>query len=120
MNTIKLLGIRDLKTDEHINSNKDYGILLIASRISKEIPDIFEEGESRDDITYKLKVERVDAIYDLKEKTPVEFRHGKTSSQKYRWLIEQNLGKSDYDNFMKWQMSKVDSDCEIYRENLTN
>jgi hypothetical protein len=118
MNKIKLLGVRELLTDDNIDANKDYGILLVASRISKEIPDTFEEGESVDDITYKLKVEKIDSIYDLKDKKPIDFQHGRTSSQKYRWLIEQNLGKEEYDNFISYQMSKIDEDCDEYRDNI--
>ena len=118
MNTIKLLGIRDLKTDQEISANIDYGIVLIASRLSKEIPDSFEEEESKDDIIYKMKVSQVDAVYDLKEKQPIEFEHGKTISQKIRWRIEQNLGKEEYNAMGNYILSRIDELCEDYREKI--
>ena len=116
MNKIKLLGVRELKTEENIEANKEYGIILIAERLSKEIPDSFTDEEEKDDIIYKLKVSSIDSIYDLKDKKPIEFQHGKSQSQKYRWLIEKNLGKEEYDSFMNYQMSKIDEDCDKYRD----
>jgi len=117
-NKIKLLNVSELKTDDKIEANTDYGILLIASRISTEIPDTFDDKESKDDFVYRLKVERIDAIYDLKKKTPIEFTHGKTSSQKYRWRVEQKLSKDEYDYYMSWLLGKVDEHTDNYLEDI--
>lgn len=114
MNTIKLLGVRDIKTDQQIESNIDYGLVFIASRISKEIPDTFEEGESKDDLIYKLKVINLEAVYDLKTRTPLEVEHGQTKSQKLRWRVEQSLGKDEYDLFMDYLMGRIDELTDDY------
>jgi len=117
-NKIKLIGVRELKTEEQIEENKDYGIVLIASLISTEVPCSFEEGEEKDNIIYKLKVSQVDAIYDLKEKKPIELQQGKSQSQKYRFRIEQKLSKDEYDFYMSWLLSKVDEHTEEYLEDI--
>ena len=118
-NKIKLLNVRELLTSEKLDENTDYGIFLTAQKISTEIPCTFDDTKSEDNFIFRLKVEKIDQIINLENKIPVEFSRGKTSSQKYRWLISKNLGEENYDSFLKWQMSKVDSDCDIYRENLT-
>jgi len=117
-NKIKLIGVRDLQTEEKLNDNTDYGIFLTAQKISTEIPCTFDDTKSEDDFIYRLKVEKIDQIINLKEKQPVEFSHGKTSSQKLRWIVEQNLGKEEYDYFINYLMSRAGELCDDYRESV--
>ena len=120
MNKIKLLGVRELKSDEQIKANTDYGIVLIASRISCETPDSFTDEEEKDDIIYRLKVVNIDSIYDLKEKKPVAFEHGRSLSQKMRFRIETDLSKEEYDPFMGYLMTRIDQLVEDYKESIKN
>lgn len=107
--------MRDIKTLEDFKANRDYAIMLVASRISKEIPDSFTDEESKDDIIYKLKVVNVDSVMDLKEKKQIEIKKGQTKSQKWRWIVEQELG--EYENFMDFLIANQDKIFEMYREN---
>lgn len=116
MNKIKLLNVRELSTDQKIENNRDYAIMLIASRLSTEIPDTFDDTESRDDFIYRLKVSEVQSIMDLKEKKPIAFEHGKTPSQKLRFRIEAALSKDDYEPMIKYIMSRLDELCDNYIE----
>jgi hypothetical protein len=117
-NKIKLLGVRDLQSDDQIQANTDYGILLIASRISCETPDSFTDEEEKDDIIYRLKIERIDAIYNLKDQQPVQFEHGRTPSQKLRFRIETALSKDDYQPFINYLISHLDQLTEDYLESI--
>ena len=118
MNKLSLIGLRDLNIEETIDKNTDYGIFLIGSLVEIATPCTFEDTE-KDFVKYKLKVERVDSVIDLKTKTDIKFEHGKSSSQKMRWAIEQNLGATEYDFFMKYLMGRIDGLCEDYREQLS-
>jgi len=115
MNTLKLIGTREIKTTENFDANKDYGILLVASRVSKEIPDSFEEDDGNE-IIYKLKVSEIQSVMELRESKPIEFEHGKTPSQKLRYVIECELGKEEYEDFMGYLMGRIGELTEDYRE----
>jgi len=112
-NIITLLGQRDLKTDEEIKPQRDYALMLVASRISEEIMD-----DEEDCFKYRLKILHIDSIIDLKESKEIKFVKGQTSSQKYRWRIESRLGKSEYNNYMGWLLSNSDKHIEEYLEGL--
>lgn len=111
MKRISLLGTRDLHTDEEIKPQRDYGIFLVASRISEEKTD--DENE----IKYKLKISHIQELIDLQENREVKFEKGKSPSQKLRFLIESNLGDEEYENFIKYIMGRIDELCDNYREN---
>jgi len=112
---IKLLGVRELLTDEVIQPQRDYGIIMTASRISEETEDDDPEA-----ITYKMKVLQIDSIMDLREQKPVEFGKGKTKSQKLRFMADGKLGKEDYEAFMDYLMSRFDELSEDYLDTLNN
>jgi len=111
MNKIKLFGKSNLATDDFIKANRDYGIFLIASRISEEKPD------DEDYFVYRLKISHIESINDLKESKKIEFKNGQSPSQKLRFIIEQNLGQDEYENMMGYLLSRMDSLCDDYREN---
>ncbi len=67
MNKIILTGIRDLQTDDILDEQTDYGIFLIASMIEKTYP-CTHSDEEKDQVKFRLKVERIDSIIDLKKK----------------------------------------------------
>ena len=113
MNKIILTGIRDIKTDETIEANKDYGIFLVASRISEEKMDSQSDDEF-DDIKYRLKVSHLDSIVDLKENKNIKHEKGMTKSQKLRWIVEQELG--EYEAFMDWLLANQAKIFEMYKE----
>jgi hypothetical protein len=115
MHKIVLLNVRQLMTDEKIRGNRDYGIILTAARHSKE-----ELDEEPGYFKYKLKIDHIESIMDLKESKPIEFEKGKTPSQKYRWLITDKFGESEYPNYYNWLMSKFDAHSEEYIEQLKN
>ena len=108
---IKLLGVRDLITDELIQPQRDYALMLIASRISEEI-----EDDDPGAITYKMKCERIEALTDLRESKPVEFEKGKTKSQKLRVMAISKLGDTSYDSFMDYLMSRFEELSDDYIE----
>jgi hypothetical protein len=110
---IKLLGVRDLITDETIRPQRDYGITMTASRISEEVEDDDPEA-----ITYKMRVERIDGITDLRESRPVAIEKGRTKSQKLRYLVENKLGKEEYQYYMDWLMSNIEKHTEEYLDYL--
>lgn len=114
-NKISLLGLRDIETDETLNEQTDYGLFLIASMVSREFPCTHDQFE-KDTIKYKLKVINCDSIVDLKTSKGVEFQHGKSPSQKLRWLIEQNLGVEEYSAMIGYLMGRIDGLCDEYRE----
>jgi len=115
MNRIILSGLRDIKTDEVVEANKDYGLLLIASRLSVETPDTFTD-EEKDEQKYKMKISHLDQIIDLKTGREVKFKSGQSPSQKWRWIVEQKTG--EYDNFMNWMLANQDRIIEMYLETL--
>ena len=115
MKKIKILGMRDLRTDDVLHAQRDYGIFITASRISEEVQDDDDQA-----IIYKLKATHIDSIVDLRESKPVVFEKGQTSSQKLRWRVIEKLGDSEYDNFMSWLLSKSDGLTEEYIESLKN
>ena len=117
MNKIILLGIRDLKTDEKLESNKDYGIFLVGSRLSEERMDTFSDSET-EEFKYRLKISHIDSIVDLKEHKDLKVEKGKSPSQKLRFLINANLGEEEYESMINYLMSHIDGLCEDYRETL--
>jgi len=106
MNKIILTGLRDLKTTEEFLPQKEYGIFLIAERISEEKMDTFSD-EAPDEKKYRLKISHVQDILDLKEKKNIKFEKGKSPSQKQRYLIENELGETEYEFFMAWLLNKA-------------
>jgi len=117
MNKIILTGLRDIKTDEVLDEQTDYGVFLIASMIEKAYPCTHSE-EEKDEIKYKLKVERVDQIYDLKKKKDVEFSKGQSPSQKLRWRITEKLGAEEYENYIGWLIANSERLTDEYIEQL--
>ena len=111
MNKIKLLGKSELATDNFIKSQRDYGLFLIASRISEEKPD------EEDYFVYRLKISHIESIVDLKENKKVEFKNGQTPSHKMRFRIEQNLSKDEYESMINYLLSRMDELTEDYKEN---
>jgi len=109
---VKLLGVRNLHTDEEIKPQRDYAIMLIAGLDGKYLPESHEEEQGEP--TYYLRVERIDALMDLKEKKEVKFDKGQTPSQKLRWRITEKLGDSEYDKFMDYLLSRVDEITDDY------
>lgn len=116
MNKIVLVGLRDIKTDEKIEPNIDYGVFLVASRISEEKMDTFTDEEP-DDIKYKLKISHIDNIVALKDAKEVKFKSGQSDSQKWRWIVEQKTG--EYNHFMQWMFANQDKIIESYLDTLT-
>jgi hypothetical protein len=114
MPKIKLTGVRNLTTDDNIEPQRDYGILLIASLDGKYLPESHEEETGEP--TFYLKVERIDTIMDLKESKPVEFQKGKSPSQKLRWRITEKLGDGEYEPFIDYLMSIIDQLTDDYIE----
>ena len=102
-------------TDDHIKGNRDYAIMLVASRFSKE-----ELDEEPGYFKYKLKVERIDSLMDLKETKPVEFEKGRTPGQKQRWIREERVGKENYNACMGYILSRIDSLTDDYLDTLSN
>lgn len=114
MNKIVLLGIRDLATDETIDPQTDYGIFLIAQRISVENED--QDSDYEPVKKYRLKVERIESVMNLKTKAEVKFEKGKTKSQKWRFIVEKEVG--DYDGLMDWLIANQNKVIELYKESL--
>jgi len=112
MPKIKLLGIRDLITDDIIEAQKDYGIFLVASRVSEEKTDDEEE------LIYRLRVTHIDSITDLKDHKEVKFEKGKSPSQKLRFRITEKLGEEDYPVFIDYLMGRIDEITDDYLETL--
>jgi len=110
-NKITLLGQRDLHTDDELKQNIEYAIMLTGELISKEW--VYAEKYWK----FKLKIDKIDSIYNLKENKPIEFEKGKTPSQKLRWRITNNLGEDEYSNMINYIISRTDELCENYREN---
>lgn len=110
---IILTGVRDLQTDEVIDDQTDYGIFLIASLYATEKPAKCLESE---EIKYKLKVEKIDSIINLKKDKAIKFTKKGSPSQKWRWLTETKLGKEEYEPFMKWLLGNFDRISEEYIE----
>jgi hypothetical protein len=113
MNRIILTGLRDLATDEFIKSQRDYGLFITASRVSQE-----EMDDEPGCFKYRLKMDHVDSIFDLKEKKDVGFEKGKSPSQKMRFRIINLLGEEEYENFMSYLMGRLDGISEDYLDNL--
>lgn len=110
MNKITLQGLRDLYTDDSIKPQTDYGLFIVASRVSEEKMD--------DDtgLKFRMKFERIDQIFDLKEKRPIEFQKGKSPSQTQRWRITEKLGEEEYEPFMKYLLSRMEELTDDYIE----
>jgi len=112
MNKISLQGLRDLATDEYIKPQIDYGIFLVATRISEEKMDD-DEG-----IKFRMKFSHIDQIIDLRENKDIKFAKGKSDSQQYRFLIINKLGEDEYHNYMGWLKSNIEKHTEEYIEQL--
>lgn len=112
MNKIVLTGLRDLPTDDYLEPQTDYGIFLVAQRISEEKMD-----DEEDCFKYRLKMLYVDSLVDLKTSKELKFEKGNSPSQKQRFRISQNLGEDCYDGMMAYLMSRMDELCEDYKEN---
>ncbi len=108
------MNVRDLATDEKLLSQTDYGIFLIAQRVSEEKED--SESDDLPIIKYRLKVERIDNVINLKTNADIKFEKGKSPSQKQRFLIERELGKGEYPLFMGWIMGKLPNLIEDYKD----
>jgi len=115
LNKIILLGLRDLFTEETIEPQTDYGLFLIAQRISEEK----EDSNSDDDsvIKYRLKIDHIDYAINLKTGKEFSTAKGYTPSQKQRFAIEKEVGKDDYEKMMNWLLNKIPSLAEEYRNN---
>jgi hypothetical protein len=113
---IKLVGVRNLNTDEIIEPQRDYGIMLIAALDGKYVPESHEQEQGEP--TFYLRVDRIDSIMDLKESKQIEFQHGQTPSQKMRWRIEEKLGKEEYENMIGYLMGRMDELTDDYLETL--
>ena len=118
MPKVKLLGVRNLHTDEPIKSNRDYAVMLIAALDGQYLPESHEEEQGEP--TYYLKVERIDSLMDLKEHKEVRFEKGKTPSQKLRWRVEEKLGAEEYDGFMDYLLGRTDELTDDYLEFIKN
>jgi glucan phosphorylase len=112
MNKIILLGLRDLATEEKIEPMTDYGIFLIGQRVSEELED--QDSDDKPVSKYRIKIERIDSIMNLKTKSEIKFEKGKSPSQKMRYLVETKT--QSYDDFMKWALGNIDRLCEEYLE----
>ena len=112
MNKIRLLGKSELYTDEEIKPSREYGIFLIASRISKEKPD------DEDAFIYRLKISHIDSLIDIKEDKKIKTKDGHTPSQKLRYRIIQNLTDDEYESFMGYLMGRLDELCDEYINKL--
>lgn len=113
MNKIILTGIRDLETDEVLPPQTDFKITLIAERISEEKMDTYSDSDT-EETKYRLKVSSIQSIEHLLGDKKVEVKYGRTPSQKWRWLVEQNIG--DYDKFMGWMLSHPEIIFNEYQE----
>ena len=113
MNKIILLGVRDLKTDEEIKPDIDYGIFLVASRCEVAIPDTHSD-EDPDEKKFKLKISHIDSIIDIKTSKNIKYEKGKSPSQIMRWRITEKLGNEEYENFMKYLIGRIDGLTDDY------
>lgn len=111
---VSLIGQRDLEVEKPLKPQRDYGLFLIASLLSTEE---FVD-EDIDKVKYKLKISHIQQITDLKEKKNVEFKKGKTSSQRMRWRVEEKLGLEEYDNFMSYLQTRLEELTDDYIDNL--
>jgi len=115
MNKIILSGVRDIKTDELLPAQRDFEIILKAERTSEEKMDTFVDSDT-EEFKYRLKVSELISIKDLGENRELKISKGQTQSQKWRFIVEQELG--EYDNFMNWLMSNQQKIFDLYRETL--
>lgn len=116
MNKIVLQGMRDIKTEEKdFDANCDYGIFLVASLKGKYIPETFEEDKGTD-VKFFFEISHLDNIVNLKDNKEVKVKSGQTKSQKWRWLVENELG--EYDAFMDWQFKNKDKIFDSYKDSL--
>lgn len=117
MNKIILTGVRDLATDQKIEPQTDYAVILTAQRISEE----FEDQDSDDEqvVKYRLKVSHIEQIYNLKSSEEVKVKEKKfTLSQQMRFGVERRV--QEYEGFMKWALANLDKLCDEYLETLKN
>jgi hypothetical protein len=119
MNKIVFLGMNNLMTDEKIEAQKDYGIMLTAQRISEEKLDS-DSDEDNAGIKYRIKVSHIDSIIDLGKGKNVKFEKGKSPSQKQKWVIIGEIGDDGYENFMSWLLTRIPELCNEWREQLFN
>jgi hypothetical protein len=114
MSKIKLTGVRNLTTEDKIEPQRDYAIMLIASLDGKYLPESHEEETGEP--TFYLKVDRIDSIMDLKESKPVKFEKGQTKSQILKWRVTEKLGDGEYDGFMDYITGRSDELTDDYLE----
>ena len=118
MPKITLQGLRTIHTDENdFDPNKDYGIFLVASLKGKYIPETFEE-DKQTDIKFFFQISHLDSIVDLKDRTEVKIKEGRSKSQIWRFIVENELG--EYEALMDWLIANQTTIFDMYRENLTN
>jgi len=115
LNKIVLLGLRDLFTEEKIEPQTDYGLFLIAQRVSEEKEDSESDDESV--IKYRLKIDHIDYAINLKTSKEFGTSKGYTPSQKQRFAIEREVGSDDYESMMNWLLGKIPGLAEEYRNN---
>jgi hypothetical protein len=116
MNKIILLGLRDLYTDEQIKAQRDYAVFLIAQRISEEKVD--SNSDKAAALKYRLQIIELSGLTDIGAGKDIVATKQMSKSQKQRWLIEQEIGRDDYEPFMDWLFGKIPNLIEDYKENL--
>jgi len=114
VNKIVLLNVRELHTEEDIKPQNDYGIFLVAQRISEELED--QDSDDKQVKKFRLKVERIDSVVDLKTGINLKVEKGSSPSQKQRFSIERELGKDEYDAFMAYLITKIPQLCDEYKD----
>lgn len=105
-NKIKIIGLKNLPTDDIIKPDKDYAITLIGS-----LDGIFERAEESCEIskTYHIRAERVEQIIPIGEKE-IKFEQGTTPSQRLRFALKDWLkrcGKPDTQENYELAMKKI-------------
>jgi hypothetical protein len=114
MNKIILLGLRDLATDENLESQTDYGVFLVAQRVSEEKED--QDSDDEPVIKYRLRIDHIDSITKLGQTKEIKFEKGRSPSEKQRFVIINELGVDEYEPFMNWLLLKIPGLAEEYRD----
>ena len=115
MNTIILTGVRNIKTDDVLQPQRDYMIALVGERISEEKMDTFSDSKT-EEIKYKIKISRLLQVTDIGSGEKIEVKEGKSKSQILRFIVEKELG--EYDAFIDWLIANQQTVFDLYRERI--
>lgn len=107
MNKIKIVGIKNLPTEETIEPVTDYAITLVAS-----LDGIFQkstQGDETEPVIYHLKADHIALIQKLGTTKEVKFEQGSSPSQRQRFAVLQwakRKGEANPDKFYEEVIEK--------------